>query len=158
MASSLVKLKYCMGINYLELLGQWAGIKATELVSQKWEECDLMRGSEDSLIGCEGSKEVLPKETREWQSVWPINIKVYNFFIDAVRGFMFDGRSLEVCLEHQTKGMHSLLKSRSLPHCEKRVWTSVWLSWGQWKISLQLFVDVLSGQNPLRSDVQKHSF
>lgn len=104
MASSLVKLKYCMGINYLELLGQWAGIKATELVSQKWEECDLMRGSEDSLIGCEGSKEVLPKETREWQSVWPINIKVYNFFIDAVRGFMFDGRSLEVCLEHQTKG------------------------------------------------------
>lgn len=56
------KLKYNVGI-YLELFGKQFRVQETELVSQKWEECDLVP---DDRRGREGSKvEVFPKEMED---------------------------------------------------------------------------------------------
>lgn len=72
----------------MRLLQQFR-VKEVKLVSQNWEECSLVP---DAVRGWESSKKVLVKENVEWRSV--TNLKTYNFFINKVRGLIFDGKSL----------------------------------------------------------------
>lgn len=64
-----LKLKHSIYVTYVELLRKWFGIRESELVSQKWKECDLVP---DGPKGWEGSK-VLLKEKHWMEECGPIS-------------------------------------------------------------------------------------
>lgn len=122
------------------------------MVSQKWEECDLVP---DDLRGWEGSKEVLPKENIEWRHVWPISR--HNFFIDKLRGLTFDSKSLGSLFWIVDQRACKTSWDDDHSHVVRNESELIGCYGDQPEISQQLFKDMLLGEKKVfRSDVQKH--